>query len=879
MPRLRAFLVRISGVLHRTHAELELKEELETHRAMLVEENLRRGLSREEALHQANIVLGNTLRITEGVREQAGLPTVESMWQDVRFGLRQLGRAPGFTATAILTLALGIGANAAIFSAVHALLLKALPFPNSQNLVALWCRQPSRGIPRLPLSIPDYLDAQQQLRSFEAIAAYWGVEDTITGIGEPRHVQGITAFASYFHVLSISSILGRTFTAQEQQWGRHHVVVISRSLWISAFAADPAVVGRTIQLDAEPFTIIGVMPDSASVLNPRIQFWIPAAAPPDQIPGRNNRWMHVIGRLRPGISLELASPEFETFMRTLGNSYDEDKGISTYLVPLQREITDERTRSSLILLLVMVGLLLLIASANIASLLLARGTTRTREIAIRTSLGAGRMRLIRQLLTEHLVLAFCGGSAGMTFAVWGVALLRGISVHQVPRAATMALDVPVLVFAVGITAASGVLCGILPALASSRAQLHEDLSTRTRKTSISRARSALVAIETAFAVALLIGAGLLLHSLYRLETVNVGFTADNVAVAEFDLPRAHYPESVPRFAFVRDLSARASQLPGVKAVGATETLPLYPGNQFWTGFVRQEQPVASWEHVPTVAHVHITPGYFSAMRIPLMAGRDLTEQDAPATERVAIVSDALRRRFFAREDAIGKRIKLGVGEGDWLTIVGVVGDVAHESLDKEQPPIVYSAFVQGVNGVPSDMLLVMRTDSDPHWLFPALRDQIHQIDHDLVFRELTTMSEVLSQAANQPRVTVTLLSVFAGLALLMAAVGIYGVLAYTVTQQTHEIGIRMALGALPSHVLAMVVSKGLRTALWGVAAGLVLGSVTARLLRNLLFEVHPLDPATYATAVCLFLAVTVFASYLPARRAARVAPSVALRHE
>jgi len=878
MPTLRGLLVRIVGALHRTRAELELNEELETHRAMLFNENLRRGLAQEEALRQANIALGNTLSITEGVREQAGLPGLESLWQDVRFGVRQLRRAPGFTATAVLTLALGVGANTAIFSAVHALLLRALPFPNSQNLIALWCRQPSRGIPRLPLSIPDYFDAQQQLRSFEGIAAYWGVEDTITGIGEPTRVQGITAFASYFQVLSVTPILGRTFTADEQQWGRHHVVVISRSLWISAFAADPAVVGRTIQLDAEPFTIIGVMPDAASVLNPRIQVWIPASAPPDHPPGRNNRWMHVIARLRPGISLEFASAEFETFMRTLGNSYDEDKGITTYIVPLQHEITDERTRSSLILLLVMVGLLLLIASANIANLLLARGTTRTHEIAIRTSLGANRTRLIRQLLTEHMLLAFCGGSAGVAFAIGGVALLRRMSVHPVPRAATMALDVPVLVFAVGITAVSGVLCGILPALASSRAQLHEDLSTRTRKASLSRARSALVAIETAFAVALLIGAGLLLHSLYRLETVNVGFSADDVVVAEFDLPRAHYPENVPRLAFVRDLSARASQLPKVRAVGETETVPLYPGNQFWTGFVRQEQPVASWEHVPTVAHVHITPGYFAAMRIPLMAGRDFSEQDTPASDHVAIVSEALRRRFFAGEEAIGRRIKLGVGEGDWLTVVGVVGDVAYE-LDKEQPPIVYTAFVQGVNGVPSDMLLVVRTDSDPHLLFSQLRDQIHQIDHDLVFRELTTMSEVLSQAADQPRVTVTLLSVFAGLALLMAAVGIYGVLAYTVTQRTHEIGIRMALGALPSHVLAMVVSKGLRTAMWGVAAGLVLGSVTARLLRTLLFEVRPLDPATYAMTVGVFLAVTVFASYLPARRAARVAPSVALRHE
>lgn len=500
MPTLRTLFVRVAAVLRRTPAEAELNEELETHRAMLVDENLRRGLPQQEALRQANIALGNTLSITEGVREQAGLPALESMWQDVRFGVRQLRRAPGFTATAILTLALGIGANTAIFSAVHALLLRALPFPNSQNLVALWCRQPSRGIPRLPLSIPDYLDAQQQLRSFEGIAAYWGVEDTITGIGEPTRVQGITAFASYFQVLSIKATLGRTFTADEQQWGQHHVVVIGRSLWISAFAADPAVVGRTIQLDAEPFTIIGVMPDSASVLNPRIQFWIPAAAPPDQPPGRNNRWMHVIGRLRPGIPFEFASSEFERFMRALGNTYDEDKGINTYLVPLQHEITDERMRSSLILLLVMVGLLLLIASANIASLLLARGTARTHEIAIRTSLGASRTRLIRQLLTEHMLLAFCGGAAGVTFAIWGVALLRRMSVHQVPRAATMALDIPVLVFAVGITVVSGVLCGILPALAGSRAQLHEDLSTRTRKVSLSRARSALVAIETAFAV-------------------------------------------------------------------------------------------------------------------------------------------------------------------------------------------------------------------------------------------------------------------------------------------------------------------------------------------------------------------------------------------
>jgi predicted permease len=875
--------LRLRSLFRRSQVERELQDELSDHIERLTRENMGRGLAQDEARRRALLAMDGVERSKEECRDVWHGVFWDHLAQDMLYAARTFRRSPGFTAVAVATLALGIGANTAVFSAVYTLLLKPLPYPNPDRLVYLWARQPARGIPELPLSIPDYFDFKKQLKSFDAIAGYWGREYAISGVSDPKRVFAMTVFSDYFKVLKLQPTAGRALDTGDQVWGHHNVVVISGTLWKSMFGADPAIVGRTIAMDSEPYVIVGVMPLAATALNPKVQMWTPAAVPPNIQLRRIDRFMRVIGRIKPGISSETAAAELATSMAGLAAAYQEDGGISTYLVPAQNQITSAETRRELLVLLGAVGMLLLIACVNIANLVSVRSVGREREFAVRAALGALRGRLVRQLATEHLLLAFAGGIVAIGFAYWAVSELRVVASRQVPRAALIAVDVPVLLFAVVLTILTALLFGVLPAWKASRFELHGTLQQGIRMASSrrgTRSRKVLIVVETALSLALLICAGLLINSFLRLRAVDPGFSTERTLVAEVDLPDVHYQQPERRIEFISSLLARASQLPGVSSVGATETLPLHPGNQTWTGFEREGFPSGGPDKMPTVTFAHVTPGYFATMRIPVVSGREFSDHDAPKSQPVAIISEALRRRFFPNEDPLGAHIRLGTdGSEAWLTVVGVVGDVSLGALDRPQPPYVYTPVSQGVHGVPNDVLVVLHTQADPLSVASALRAQVQELDRSLALADLTTLSNDVSNSLEQPRFTVTLMVLFAAAAVLLAAIGIYAVLAYVVSQRTKEIGIRLALGATASEVARLVVGEGLRTTALGLAIGIVLALAASRALATLLFHVAALDPKTYAAATVLLLAIAALASLLPALRASRTDPMIALRDE
>lgn len=876
-------LLRWRSVFRRKNVEAEMDDELLFHFKNQVSKLTDAGLTPEEAKRRARLEFGGIEQIKEEYRDARGISFMETVLQDIRFGTRMLRKNAGFTAVAVLTLALGIGATTAIFSAVYSLLLKPLPYPDPERLVFLWCRQPSRGIPELPPSIPDYFDWQKQLHSFDTIAGFWGAEFAINHGSDSRRVLAIRAFADYFDVLGRAPLLGRTFTPEDERWGHHRVVLISEGIWRSMFAGDSNILGRTITMDAEPYTVVGVMPTDFAALNPRVQMWVPVAVPPNLQLRRIDRFMRVIGRMKKGISERRAAAELQAIMAALAGTYDEDKGISTYLVSAQHQVTDVRTRAALFVLFGTVGVLLLIASVNVANLISVRSRAREKELAVRTALGAGRFRLVRQFVAEHLVLAACGGMAGIALAYWGVEVLRRVAAPQIARAAMIRIDPEVLLFAFALTVFTGILCSALPAVQASGCAVHPALKQGERGSGsrVGRhSRRMLVIIETALSLALLICAGLLINTFYHLRAVDPGFGTDRILAAEVGLPEAHYQQPQQRKQFIHELMARAARLPGAGTIGATETLPLHPGNQFWVGFERQGYPLGSWEKMPVVAFAHVTPGYFAAMKIPILRGRGISENDTAESQPVAVISETVRQRFFAGRDPIGTRIRLGEGPDEpWVTVVGIVGDVSLEALDRPKPPYVYVSYDQGIHGIPSDMLLVLDTATEPLALASALRKQVKELDPSLGIADLTTLSSVVSKSLDQPRLTATLMMLFAGAAALLAVIGIYGVLAYAVTQQTKEIGIRIALGARANEVVLLVIGDGLRTTLIGIASGLVLAAVGTRALASLLYGVRPLDTLTYVSAAALLLVIAAVAAYLPARRASRVDPIVALRYE
>jgi len=812
--------------------------------------------------------------------------------QDLRYGLRLLGRSPGFTAIALLTLTLGIGATAAIFSVVDAVLLRALPYRDPQRLVSVFEDSSAVGFPRNTPAPGNYAEWKGQTRIFEdvAAAAEYGRFNVynLTGgpaeqSGEPEKLQGAAVTRNLFNVLGAKPALGREFLPEEDRPGGPHVVLINYGLWKGRFAGDPGIAGRAIVLNGEKYTVVGVMPAGFAYPSASADLWRPMGFTQDQLSNRGSHYLEVVARLRPGVTLAQANAGLQVLCQRMARSYPDTNALIRrfFAEPLQDTYT-QGARTGLIVLMAAVGFILLIACANIANLLLARATGRQREIAVRTALGAARGRIARQILTESALLAAGGGLLGILLADWCFGFLKNLIPADLTRSATLALDPGVLAFAVAISLASSLLFGMAPALQVSRIDLNAVLKEGGRGSAGPHRglmRDILVIGEVALSLMLLVGSGLLLKSFAKLRGLDPGFRADHVLTVRVDAPMTKYGDFTKRAAFFERVAERVRTLPGVLAAGFTSALPLtWDGG---TGAFAPEgvapRPDLNWEANNRV----VSPGYFEAMRIPLRGGRLFQDSDGADAQPVAIVNETMARKFWPNQDALGKRFKFG-GPGDkapWLRIAGIVGDVRQMRLNEPPRQEMYFPLWQAKDNwmVPRD--LAIRTRGDPLSLAGAVRQAVWSIDKDQPVSNIMTLDGLLDQEVAQRRVQATLLGGLAALALILACIGIYGVLSYLVTQRTREIGVRVALGASAYDVFRTVAGQGMALTGIGIAAGLAGALALSRLLGSLLFGVSAGDPLAYAGAIAVFGSVALLACYFPARRAARVDPMVTLRYE
>ncbi|MCI0408155.1 MAG: ABC transporter permease [Acidobacteria bacterium] len=806
-----------------------------------------------------------------------------TLLQDVRYGLRMLLKNPGFTVVAVLTLALGIGANSTLFSVVNSVLLRPLPFPNPGRLVAVWEFVPEKGWYREPFSFPDFADWREQTKSFEKMAAYTYVGATLGEGGDAEFVGGAAVSADLFPILSARPRLGRVFTAEEDRPGAARAVILGHGLWERRFHSSPEVLGQTILLDGESCTVVGVMPETFNFPiggSPR-SYWVPLTTDPDtreRVELRGNHYLRAVGLLKEGIGPLQAEADLDTIARRLETAYPGTNHLMrARVLPLHEELVGD-VRPALLVLLGAVGFVLLIACANIANLLLARASSRQKEIAIRAALGAGWGRIARQLLVESLLLSLAGGALGLLVAIWGVDFVVRLAPGPIPRIGEIGLDVRVLAFTLGVSLLTGILSGLAPALRSARASLDPDLREgrggEAEGWRRNRVRALLVVSEVALSLVLLAGAGLMLRTFQRLSGVDPGFKPENVLTVSVSLPNASYPNGAQRIAFVDRLLERVGAVPGVRSAATVFTLPLGGSNRS-NSFRIPDRPQAP-EGDPDANYRTISPGYLVSMGIPLLKGRAFTAQDGATTPAVALVNETFARRFFPGEDPIGKVIETDEDGTRRREIVGVVGDVRFDSLDSHLEPEYYVPYPQAPE---TSVTLVVRAAKDPSSLAPTLREQVRALDPSLPLYAVRTMEEYLAASVADRRVIALLLGSFAAVALALAATGLYGVLAYSVSRRTREIGIRVALGARPADVLKLVVAQGMLLTVAGLGIGLAGGLLLTRFLSGLLFGVRPTDPLTFAGVSALLAGVALLACYLPARRAARVDPVTALHYE
>ena len=837
---------------------------------------------------------GNTQRMKEESRAIWLFGFVESLVQDLRFAVRMLWKSPVFTAIAVITLALGIGANTAIFSVVNTVLLRPLPYENPDRLMMVWGNFQRLGIERLPAKAAEFIDYQDQNDVFEKIAAFNNAEFNFTGTGEPERVTGARVSASLFPLLGAQATLGRTFLAEENQPGRDNVMIVSHGLWQRRFGSDPALIGKTLTLNDRSYTVVGVMPAGFQFPHQSLSFaeradvWVPIPFTAEQLGQREGPYNnYVIARLKPGVTLEQARAGMSTIASRLEQQYPhaykgpkgEDGGWRMTIVPLHDEVVG-KSRLALLVLLGTVSFVLLIACANVANLLLARAGARQREFAVRTALGAGRFRLIQQLLTESILLALLGGAVGLTLAIWGVDLLASLDPGNIPRLKEIKIDSLVFGFTFLVSLLTGLFFGLVPVLQATKLDLTETLKEGGRSLTGSRGqqrlRSLLVISEVALALVLLTGAGLMIRSFLRLQSASPGFDPRNVLTVELSLPRYKYPERFQVAAFYQRLMQGIETLPGVHSASMTSSLPLSEASMD-DPFTIEGRPF-DITNAPVAGHRTIGPNYFLTMNIPILGGRDFSDRDTGDAPRVAIINERMASTFWPGEDPIGKRIKLGGPQpsNPWITIIGVVGNLPHRELYSSVKPGWYLPHLQAPS---QHMYLVVRTGSDPLSIAAAVRNQVTEADKDLPVSNIRTMDQLISQSIAPWRFNMLLLSLFAGIALILAAVGIYGVISYSVTQRTHEIGIRMALGAQTGDVLRLVVGQGLRLVLIGVAIGLGVAFALTRIMSSLLYGVKATDPITFTGIPVLLTGVALLACYLPARKAMKVDPMAALRNE
>jgi putative ABC transport system permease protein len=864
----------------------EFARELDAHLDMLAEENVRRGMSTEEARRAARIRLGGRTQLQETNRELHGLPALETFFQDTRYAFRMLRKNLGFTAVAVLTMAVGIGANTAIFSVVYAMLLKPLPYSEPEQLLTLFEAQPQAGGKATGWSYANFAELREQNHIFSDMAASQQHQLTLTGRGEPSVVNTSVVTPELFSVFGQRPILGRPFYSEDGKAGAPAVVTLSENLWRGSFGADPNVIGSSINLDKRSFTIVGVMPAvfRFPILTASEQLWIPLVQDPlfgSWMDRRGGHWLQVTGRLKPGVSMTQAQAELDAIDARLAKEFPaENDGWTIGFVPLKQKIVGN-VKPALLVLMGAVGLVLLIACANIANLLLTRATSRAREIAVRTTLGAGRSRIVRQLLSETLVLGLLGGLAGIALAYLGVRGLTALMPEDLPQVNAIRVDNFVLGFALLLSAVASCAFGLAPALFVANSNLQSSLREGGARSGESgnrrRARSFLAAGEIALAMVLLVAAGLLLRSFSKLMAVNPGFDAQHVVQADISLPRFQYSMPQQWAAFSEELLMRLQSEPGMRDAAVVLPRPMTDGF-INLGFDIVGNPPVSAGASRTADYVSVSPDYFRVMEIPLLAGRLFDQHDVAASPRVSLISEAMARIYFPNQNPLGKQIVFGFPPdiGAAREIVGVVGDVRDVALGQDPGAMMYVPYAQapfwGAN-------VVVRSALSAASVASTIRRDVRQIDPDLPVTDVAMMKDTIDGTVAQPKFRTFLLGLFAAMALVLAATGIFGVISYSVSRRTNEIGIRVALGASRNTILRMVFGETLVLTCAGLVLGLPSALAASHLLGHLLFSVSANDPATIAAVAFTLALVAATAGYIPARRAMRVDPLVALRHE
>jgi putative ABC transport system permease protein len=882
---IRALTSRTRTWLSPSHVEQDFEHELEGHLEMLTDENVRRGMSPEEAKRAARIRLGGRTQLKETNRELHGLPFIETFLQDTRYAFRMLRKNPGFTAVAVLTLALGIGANTAIFSVVYAVLLKPLPYTNPDQLFTAFQANKQQGIAETGCSYLNFEEWRAQNHVFSELAGIVAHQLTLTGRGEPTVVNTSVVTPEFFALLDVKPVAGRIFLPQDGKQGAPPVVLVSEDLWRGRFGADPKIIGTSINLDQRPSTVIGIISGAfrTPFFTTKQEVWIPLVQDPlfsTFMPKRGSHLLPVIGRLKPGVSVAQAQAEMDAISGRLAGEFPaENNGWTVRLVPLQKEIVGD-VRTALLVLLGAVGLVLLIACANIANLLLTRATSRSKEIAVRTALGAGRVRIIRQLLSETAVLGLLGGAVGIALAYWGVEALSSLLPSSLPLMNPNRVDYFVLGFALFLSAIVGVAFGLVPAMFAANADIQNTLregarsgESRNRR----RARSLLAVAEISLAMVLLVTAGLLLRSFARLTSVSPGFDAQHIVKADISLPQFQYSTPQQWTAFSEELLGRIQSDPGLQDSAVVVPRPIADRN-VKLPFDIVGNPPSSAGASRTASFVSVSPGYFHVMGIPLLAGRFFNQHDISSAPRVSIISEAMARLYFPNQDPLGKQLTFGFppnGEA-MREIVGIVGNVRDVALGQNPGAMMYVPFAQapfwGAN-------LVVKSTLSTSSVAAAIRQEVQRMDKDIPVTDVAKMPDLIDASVAQPRFRTFLLGLFAAMALVLAATGIFGVISYSVSRRTNEIGIRVALGASRNTILSMILRETLVLTFAGLAVGLPCALAASHLVGHMLFNVSANDPATLAAVAFSLAAVAALAGYIPARRAMRVDPMVALRYE
>jgi len=876
--------------------EAEIVEELSQHLEEEYERALSCGASEEEArqqvLEQLNTpdLLGRELKhverrapahpVTLGTEEKINI--FADLWQDLRYAMRTLAKNPAFTSIAIIAIALGIGANTAIFSVVNAVLLRPPPFKNPEQLMMVWENATHLGFPKNTPSPPDFLDWQRQNTVFTGMAAMAERSFNLTGVGEPERLDGRRVSANLFDLLGVPALLGRTFVPDDDRSGAH-VVLLSHSLWQRRFGSDPSVIGRPVILNGESYTVIGVMPRSVHLPaygNWQDKLWVPIAFANEETTERGNHFLDVIARMKPGVGLKQAQAEMETIAARLAKQYPRSNTrIGATVTPLHEEIVGD-IKPALLILLGAVGFVLLIACANVANLLLARAAAREKEIALRLALGASRFRLTRQFLTESVLLAFLGAGLGLLLALAGVRVLKTFVPSMILQIQAINIDGRVLLFTASIALLTGIVFGLAPAMHALDSNLNDSLKEGGRDPAVSRKgnqlRGLLVIGEVAVSFILLIGAGLLINSFLHLRNLDPGFRTDHLLTMKVDLSELKYPDGQRRSVFFDEALRHIRALPGVQSVAVAGNLPFtYNGDS--ASIAVEGIPDPPPDQWPDVIYRAIGPGYFSTMGIPVIRGRDFTDQDKADSKKVVVISEKTAQHYWPGQDPIGKRLKTGAttSHAPWREVIGVVKDVRQNDFIAQPKMQMYFDYRQLKD--PAANALVVRTSVEPMSLATSVRDAIWDVDKDQPVADIDTMDHIVSEAIARQRFSMLLLGSFATLALGLAAVGIYGVMSYSVAQRTHEIGIRMALGARRTDVLQMTVKQGLRLVGIGMLVGLVAAFLLTRVMASLLYGISATDPITFLGISLVLLAVAILASYVPALRATKVDPIVALR--